>query len=435
MLIGRTHEYDYFNDFMAKEGSQMVVFYGQRFLGKTTFILDFVKDKNFAYIASKSANEDLLLKDLNEAVENIGKMDADAKKVLIIDEFQQYAKVESFMPILSDVLTSHHVLIVLISSHVNWVETSMVKTFKKAVTMISAFYKCRELSFVDIHHIYPEYAKANLFILYGIFGGVAGLWNFFDPTKDVRTNIIEQVLSDKSYLRNVGYQYCIDGLRESSVYDTILLAIANDNNKLNDLYKTTGFSRAKISVYLKALMEQKQIEKVYSIDCPLIDNSQRAIYRIANHFTSFYFTFIFDHESELAVLGPEKFFDQFIQDKLAFYCGKYLKELVKEYMIATHQMAQPTKTEPDCFVGKERNIDLAWKVGESYHLALCAKLKVMRTYDDLEYLVEAAKEAGMENCHYYLVSYKAFDEKLTLESKMKDNVHLLQFSEILDTLQ
>lgn len=51
--------------------------------------------------------------------------------------------------------------------------------------------------------------------------------------------------------------------RETAVYDTILATLADGRHgKLNDMYAHTGFSRAKISVYLKNLMELELVENV-----------------------------------------------------------------------------------------------------------------------------------------------------------------------------
>ena len=56
-------------------------------------------------------------------------------------------------------------------------------------------------------------------------------------------------------------------LRETAVYDTILATLADGRHgKLNDMYAHTGFSRAKISVYLKNLMELELVEKVLGYD-------------------------------------------------------------------------------------------------------------------------------------------------------------------------
>ena len=55
--------------------------------------------------------------------------------------------------------------------------------------------------------------------------------------------------------------------------------MARDCNKLNDIYRHTGFSRAKISVYLKNLMELDLAEKVYSYDTEGRSDTQKGIYR------------------------------------------------------------------------------------------------------------------------------------------------------------
>ena len=97
----------------------------------------------------------------------------------------------------------------------------MIKAFGRNVAAISGFYKIKPLSFQSICQIYQDYNRANLFIMYAIFGGVPGLWNYFEPELSVAENIIQNILSSKSYLRQVGYSYCMSGLRESGVYDTI----------------------------------------------------------------------------------------------------------------------------------------------------------------------------------------------------------------------
>ena len=69
-------------------------------------------------------------------------------------------------------------------------------------------------------------------------------------------------------------------LRELSVYNTILSAIAQGHNKLNDLFLATGYSRAKISVYMKNLSHCDIVETVVSFETGGWDNAKKGIYRI-----------------------------------------------------------------------------------------------------------------------------------------------------------
>ncbi|MBQ8189703.1 MAG: ATP-binding protein [Lachnospiraceae bacterium] len=431
MLIGRTYEYAYLEEYMKRPGSQLVVFYGQKFMGKTAFLLDFCKDRPFSYCLAKPGNEQSAHDELQSAVSRISEIESEEKKILIVDEFQFFSKDETFMPFCLEQMETDQWLIVLVSSAIHWVETSMVKTFGKSAARINGFHKCKELKFSDICKLYPDYPKTNLFILYSILGGIPGLWNFLDMSLDVRANIEQFILSDRSYMRHVGYLYCMESLRESGVYDTILSAMAQGNTKLNDLNKMTGYSRAKISVYLKTLMEQEQIEKVYSIECDGAENAKKGIYEIYNSFTDFWFTFIYPHEKELMLLTPEEYYDRYIKEHLLHYCEKYLKKIVKEYMILTGVMPHVRKAVPSRFPGKKHEIDIVWKKDEQYTVVWCPKLKAMVTYDDYTELQEGIKEAGIKLANCYVVSYKQFDEKLTLEARMKESLHLLTLEDIM----
>lgn len=431
MLIGRTYESAYFEEYMKRPGSQLVVFYGQKFMGKTAFLLDFCKDRPFSYCLAKPGNEQSAKEELQAAVSRISEIESDDKKILIVDEFQYFSKDATFMPFCLEQMVQDRWLIIFVSSAINWVETSMVKTFGKSAAKISGFHKCKELRFADICKLYPDYPRTNLFILYSILGGIPGLWNFLDMSLDVRANIEQCVLSDRSYMRHAGYLYCMENLRESGVYDTILSAMAQGNTKLNDLNKVTGYSRAKISVYLKTLMEQGQIEKVYAVECDGAENAKKGIYEINSSFTDFWFTFIYPHEKELALLTPGEFYDRYIKEQLIRYCEKYLKKIVKEYMVINGVMPSARKAVPSRFPGKKHEIDIVWKKDEQYTAVWCPKLKAMVTYDDYMELQEGLKEAGIKLANCYVVSYKQFDEKLTLEARMKESLHLLTLEEIM----
>ena len=145
MLVGRNREYTYFNGYMEQSGSQMLVFYGQKFIGKTSFLLDFCKDIPHSYFLSKPIVKEWMLDSLEQEIQKLQQLDTAQKKVLIIDEFQEFAKNESFMPVLINLMQSGDFLIILASSEVHWVETSMVKTYGRKVDSISGLYNAKPL--------------------------------------------------------------------------------------------------------------------------------------------------------------------------------------------------------------------------------------------------------------------------------------------------
>ena len=82
------------------------------------------------------------------------------------------------------------------------------------------------------------------------------------------------------YLFAEAERYIGSELRELSVYDTILASIASGHEKLNDLFLDTGYSRAKISVYMKNLAAFDVIEKVVSFETGGWDHAKKGVYHI-----------------------------------------------------------------------------------------------------------------------------------------------------------
>jgi hypothetical protein len=182
-------------------------------------------------------------------------------------------------------------------------------------------------------------------------------------------------------------------------------------------------------------MEQEQIIKAYSVDCPGMDNAKKGMYEIENHFTDFWFTFVYRYEKELAFLTPHEFYGKYIEGQLSHYCEKYLRKIVKEYLLLTGIMKRDRKGTTDRFLGKKKELDLVWKTEDGYAVVGCHKLRAMFSYEDYRDLTDAAKEAGIPVSDYYLVSYQNFDEKLTFEARLKKNLHLLTFEDIVKVFE
>ena len=71
MLVGREQEYAYLKEYMKRPGSQLMVFYGQKFLGKTSFLLDFCKNRPFSYCLTRSGAEAWNLDELRKEAEKL----------------------------------------------------------------------------------------------------------------------------------------------------------------------------------------------------------------------------------------------------------------------------------------------------------------------------------------------------------------------------
>lgn len=454
MIIGRNTELKQLNTYYERDKSQILVVYGQKYIGKTTLLKEFMADKPGFYYLCESVSEReqkyrlgaFLAKlgtktykypELQDVFSAFGQMHTQ-KKVIVFDEFQNMLKsnpsfCDELISFVHSNWNSQEYLIVLASSSVGFVENSLVEKIGEAAFEISGFLKVKELNFRDLCDYFSLYSNEECAVCWSIFGGVPGLWEMFDKHISVKENIIKNILSKTGPLFNVARSLLNDELRETGVYNTILSALSEGRRKLNDLYEHTEFSRAKISVYIKNLMELEFVEKVFSVDSDGRDNAQKGIYDISNNFLDFYYTYLFRNASFLEFEAPEEFYTLRVAPTLKAYVGKYYKDLCLEYLERNNaRMKLPIPVERfGQWIGKQGNIDIVGRSEDGrYILGLCVYDKAMLTYDDYEWLLYCAKKAQISPDFIYLFAGNRFDEKLSLEAKVRSNIKLLLLDNI-----
>ena len=453
MLSGRIAELQYLEQYYEKTGSQILVVYGQKHIGKTALLKEFSKEKQSHYYLAKPCSEREQLYQWGmqlrasgmETEEFPGIEDILAlicagggKKLIIIDEFQHIAKTgESFMSglvrFINGLDEKNGVMVLLCSSAIGWVENSMITKIGEAAHALSGLLKIRALSFVDIVHRFPDFRIEECVEAYSILGGFPGLWNQFDDKLTIQQNICRHILNKDSYLFEEWDRMVAEQLRETSVYNTILAAIASGKYKLNDIYLHTGFSRAKISVYLKNLMELELVEKVFSYDMADKENTQKGIYRIIHPFVNFYFTYMYPYMSALQTMSVGEYYNQNIYPVFKKYVSGCFKQVCREHLEKMNKRGRlPIHFEKSGeWVGKEGTIDVIAQDAEGRILiALCNWEKAMMTYADYEWLLSYARKVKINPDYIYLYTASGFDEKLDLEAKVKKNLKLVQITDI-----
>lgn len=456
MLLGRTRELQYLNTVYETAGSRIVVVYGQKNVGKTALLHHFTADKDvFYYTASPASTRQqqfLLGRKLSETYTDISEYpeydeifevlqsnsSIEKKKIYVFDEWEHMIKADmSFMEALIRLL--HHVysendaMVILCSSSIGFIENGLVSKIGKAALDISGFLKVKELKFVDVIRRFPTYAMADCVKVYAVLGGIPGLWNYFQPELSAEENICENILRKGCFLQEEGGRFVREELRETSVYYTILASLAEGRQKLNDLYSHTGFSRAKISVYLKNLMELEIVEKVFSVDVPGRESQKKGVYRISNPYVHFWFKFIYRNYGECLSMEPEDFYKRYIKQELDSYCNEYFSEICREYMIlSASKGALSIKPEKHgLFDGKAGKVDYIGQDKEGRTVAaFCYYSKPMVTYEDYKNNLLVLQQAKLKPEQIYLFSGGRFDEKLSLESKVKGNIILLEMDDL-----
>lgn len=439
----------------AQSGNQLMVLYGREDSEKELLVKAFVQNKKYFYYRARQVSDQeqrsrmgteigarfdaSLQKYTYEEYFNRVKSGDPTKLVLVLDEFQYIAKkdasfIEAVLKLNAKRLYPGPVMILLCSSAVAWVEKEMDACIGEvAVKQLERRIKLASLNFLEVVRALPEYPVAECIKVYGIIGGVPGYINRWNDKADIRTNICRLILSPNGYMYDAAEKLIGASLRELSVYETILGHIAAGHDKLNDLYQATGFSRAKISVYMKNLSAFDIIQKVVSFETGGWDNAKKGIYRIRDNYVNFWFHFIYPHLSDLYMMGAEEFYDAYVAPGLDAYLGRYFAEVCMEYLGLLGVVGKlPLKiAKMGTWIGKEGTIDIiAQNDVRQNMVGLCNWAQPKLTMQMCQELFSNMEKAKINAEYYFLFSAKGFAEDVVAMAEKDKRFILVDMNEL-----
>ncbi len=426
----------FLNRYYESNRSNILVVYGHRNVEQNSLLFKFIENRRSVFYTARSLSsaEQILLwsKELMEGgsafpenptytdIFNVSINAAGRNPVIfVIKNFEYIVKSSgSFMKELVDFMEKNgkfrQILVLLVSSDVSWVENSMVQTLGPLSANIAGFRKIKPLPFSELRSYYKNMPYKDAVLTYSVLGGQTLLWRYFDDSLSFKENVCKNILDPGSFLYGEALRLTEYSLRETAVYHTLLSEMARGVNKLNDLYHATGFSRAKISVYLKTLIHHDFAYKAYSFGNAGRENVMKGVYKIADPLIDFYFKFIFPNESSLLQMPADKFYDIFISPGIQSYANEYFKGVCREYVLRLEERGiLPFEIGDEGeWIGKEGTIDIIAQsdMGDTA-LGLCSWQKML-THEDLTKLEYCAKKARLEGDMIYLFSTAGFDDWL-----------------------
>ena len=135
-----------------------------------------------------------------------------------------------------------------------------------------------------------------------MLGGISHYLRQFDPKLSLSDNIKQNILTKGCVLYS-GVDFLLrQELRETSIYNSLIEAIALGNTRLNDIsQKSLVDNTSKTSVYLRNLIELGIIEREFSVDAGIKEraNTSRGTYKLTDNFFRFWYVFAFANYSDL----------------------------------------------------------------------------------------------------------------------------------------
>ncbi len=305
-------------------------------------------------------------------------------------------------------------VVLLMTDNVNWAENKMVEDMGEFATGISYLLRLKEPSFFELMWEYPSIPMEDMVRYYAVLGSGNQRWDLIRPQRSFKQNICEMLLKDDSPLQRQFRVALTSELRETAVYQTILYCLSTGKNKLNDLYLETGFSRPKLSVYLKNLIRLELVEKVYSFGTNGIENTMKGCYRIVDPLLDFWFFFVYPNLSMLQLMSEEQFYDMYISADVRGYVNPYYSRICRQWMLqAGKQGRLPIQIETfGEWPGKTGTIDIVARSDRGTTILGMCSWSSSLTAESYEWLVAASKKAHLKDEYLYFFSGTGFDDPL-----------------------
>lgn len=451
MYVKRTAELKLLEEQYAMPGSNLVILYGRKGMGKTALLSDFLEGKAVTYYyEGTDCEEHLQLRLMNHIVQEslndtepldypllfskvIGR---EAKKaIIVLDEFHTILKnsesiIEGFR-LLGD--PDRPVMLVLCSSSIRWVENEMIESLGAYAASITGYIKLKEFSFVDFVNRFSKSSVETCIYIDAILGGIPQYLDYWQESLSVEDNIKSILLNKNSGLFYASIQFLKLELREPAVYNTILYALAQGNRKLNDLHARTGFSRAKISVYLKNLIQLDIVEKLVPLGEEGKENAQKGLYRIKDNYLSFWFRFVFPNLSELQLEQADMVYESKIAPFLNEYMGEYFADVCTEFLklMNQHNRLPEKYLWWDRWYGKNGTIDiLALGENKKTLVGRCLWMEQEAQTEEYDRLLELTQEARVSPEYCYLFSKSGFSKQLRQLAEESKNIMLIALEDL-----
>ena len=435
----REQDLQYLQDIFERTSNDIAVLYGRRQVGLFQTLLSFIKDKEYLYYHA-GAVTDITQKilfagelheqtrtpivptdDYEKLLDSFISGHTKGKTVIVLDDFHLIIRenptfINFIAGFISEKCEKDSVMFLLVSDDIRWVEKDMIRLIGRKSSEISGVIKLNGFSPAEFVLRFPGMPLQNVIGIYSYIGEKCTYYDGLTERTTLRDVIIQHLerYSDDSFDTNC---YLPEEIREPQLYNTILVHIAEGDGKLGDLHDLTGADRAKLSVYIKALIENDMVEKAGT-----------AFYRIKDRYIRFYYRFVFPHISSLYILGSERFYRKFIEHALPgfleetypLFCMEQIRWLQKENRLNFRV------TSIEEYHDRNKAIDFIIIAAGGNIIACACRYELPHmSYKTYESVRASVRKNRLACENIWLFSASGFDQKLSMFGSVTPGVKLI----------
>ena len=448
MFINREKELQTLQNEYKKDGFSFSILYGRRRVGKTTLIKEYIKDKDAIYflvtleskpvvlkkfqtvVAEYFEDEflkDATLKDMAHLFGYIASKKYDKKLIIIIDEFQYLAKIESSMPsqfqyIVDEILNSQSIHLILCGSIISMMYEQTLSYNSPLYGRRTSAIKLEALEFKYLQHFFKDKTEVELIELYSVLYGVPKYLEMFQDTDNIFDSIEKNILSTHAYLYDEPRYILQNEVNEPLTYFSILEVIASGEHKLGHIASKLGKNVQNITSFISKLIELDIIYKDVPITEKNPQKSKKGLYFIKDNFFRFWFLYVLPYKSQLEI-GNSAYVRKKLTENFAGYVAKTYEDLAIGYTLREFGVLKCGR-----WWSKDEEIDVVGVAEKFLVVGECKYSNKKVGTDILKSLQDKAKkiELKLPIKYYLLFSKSGFTEALISLAKNDKSVVLVE---------
>jgi len=441
MFVGRAEQLQIFENMYRSDHFEFIVLYGQRRIGKTTLLGEFIKDKKAIFFTAKEANDVMNLQEFTEVVadyfkltggiqfatwqsafEFIASQEKDEKIIVIFDEYPYAAMANKSLNSMLQIAIDHRLnktkmKLVLSGSHVSFMEKEVMGSKSPLYGRRTRALQLKPFDYFETGLMLEGYANIEKIKFYSIFGGVPYYLSLINKQQSFEENVIDMFFKVDGNLYDEPNFLMKEEFREPAIYNSVIMAIAKGANRPHTIQEVAGLEASSSPFYLKQLVDIGFLRKVLPFGEHLL-RSKKGIYEIADNTFRFWYEHVYPNTSSIELgfgktVAEKKvlpFIDEFI-GKSVFenVSQQYLIRAVKSGLISLipTQIGKWWGNDPK--EKKESDIDVVFEAENEVILGECKWRESFSEVSEIKKLIDKPRLLPhYEKYHFYFFTKHPF---------------------------
>lgn len=363
-FYGRTDELKKLNRCFNTENLNASLVFGRRRVGKSELIKQALKntDAISIYYECKETTEANNLESLSVLLSNalnlpplkfssieeiLNYIFSYAKHnnfILVLDEYPYLRKtIKGLDSILQSLIDNYKdtskLKLVVCGSFVD-VMKSLLSDENPLYGRIDTTIELKPMDYYDSSLFYLGFSNEDKIRLYSVLGGIPYYNRLVNPDLTVKENIIELIASNGARLENEVTMYLKSEISKLINTNEVFETLANGNSRYSDIISKSNVSSSPaLADILEKLIKMDLVKK----EAPINDqnNKRKTGYYIIDNFSLFYYKYCFKYLSQMSIMEPNAFFEEFIaKDFDEHYVPKVFEDVCKQYLIRKNRLGK-----------------------------------------------------------------------------------------------